>query len=302
MTMPPLFVLAPPRSFTSLTCAMLGSHPQAFGLAEINLFVGDRLADLEKHYEVRQRAANGLLRSLSELAFAEQTEETVDTVRRWLLDNADMTTTELFRTMQEWVGDKVLIDKSPLHVFMPQALRRIAEHLPEARYLHLTRHPGDTLKSLFQIQETMRETLREKLGNRPARRFKRDEADAPDKYWLQPHLQILEFLESVPVERQMRIRGEELLSDPPTYLRQVAEWLDLRSDSEAVEAMMHPENSPFAKYGPANARYGNDPNFMENPQLRPYSYTPRPLNWSTPEGKTQDFGREVRAYAMIFGY
>ena len=34
----PLFLLAPPRSYTSLINAMLGQHPQAFGLPELCLF------------------------------------------------------------------------------------------------------------------------------------------------------------------------------------------------------------------------------------------------------------------------
>ena len=34
----PVFLLAPPRSYTSLMNAMLGQHPQAFGLPELCLF------------------------------------------------------------------------------------------------------------------------------------------------------------------------------------------------------------------------------------------------------------------------
>ena len=30
----PLFILAPPRSFTSVVCAMIGNHPQMLGLPE----------------------------------------------------------------------------------------------------------------------------------------------------------------------------------------------------------------------------------------------------------------------------
>ncbi|MBE2242527.1 MAG: sulfotransferase, partial [Burkholderiaceae bacterium] len=42
----PLFLLAPPRSYTSLVNAMLGQHPQAFGLPELCLFNVDKLIDL----------------------------------------------------------------------------------------------------------------------------------------------------------------------------------------------------------------------------------------------------------------
>jgi hypothetical protein len=106
----------------------------------------------------------------------------------------------------------------------------------------------------------------------------------------------------VPADQQMRLRGEDLLSDAPTHLREIAEWLGIRTDPEAVAAMMHPENSPFSKYGPKNARYGNDPNFMESPRLRPYKHTLGPLTWTAPDGTTQELSEAVREYAMILGY
>ena len=100
----------------------------------------------------------------------------------------------------------------------------------------------------------------------------------------------------------MRLRGEDLLSEPRIYVRQIAEWLGLRTDDEATEAMLHPENSPFACYGPANAKFGNDPNFLEKPALRPYSYTPRPLTWEPEPGRPVEVSEMVRVYAMQFGY
>jgi hypothetical protein len=100
----------------------------------------------------------------------------------------------------------------------------------------------------------------------------------------------------------MRLRGEDLLSEPRIYVRQIAEWLGLRTDDEATEAMLHPENSPFACYGPANAKFGNDPNFLEKPALRPYSCTPRPLTWEPEPGRPVEVSEMVRVYAMQFGY
>jgi|SRR5579885_1556043 len=295
--MPPLFIVAPPRSFTSVVCAMLGCHPEAFGLAEINLFAGDTVAEMQDLYDVRPRLAHGLLRTISEIAFAEQTEESIETVRLWLRDNRGLSTIELFLTIQEWIGDKVLIDKSPLNVYFPESLQRIEKHMPDARFLHLTRHPGDTVKSVLGVQQKLRGMESERSQIVPVR-----QRQAPKTYWLTPHLHILEFLESVPIDRQMRLRGEDLLSDPENYLRQIAEWLGIRTDAEAIGAMLHPEESPFSKYGPDNARLGNDPNFMEKPQLRPYSYEPHPLTWTNADGEEQELDETVRAYAMMFGY
>jgi hypothetical protein len=271
-----------------------------FGLAEINLFARDTIRELRELYRVRERMQHGLLRCLSELAFQEQTVETIEAAQGWLGDNQDMSTAELFRTMQEWVGGRGLIDKSPLHVYAPPALRRIGQAVPEARFLHLTRHPGDTVKSIFQLREKIRDKMRDRFAG--AQVEPRSDAGAPDKMWLKPHLTILEFLESVPPRQQMRLRGEDLLSDPMAYLRQIAEWLEIDAADSDIEAMLHPENSPFAAYGPENARYGNDPNFMEHPQLRPFTAKANPLVWENPVGETIELSDAVRAYAMMFGY
>jgi len=281
---------------------MLGCHPQMYGLAEINLFARDTVGALQDLYRARDRSQHGLLRSLSELAFQEQTAETVEAVRGWLNDNADMSTPELFRTMQEWAGERGLIDKSPLHVYTPEALDRIGRAFPEARFLHLTRHPGDMVKSVFELRGKLGETARARFAGAPQRLEERVNPNAPDKMWLEPNLVILEFLESVAPRQQMRLRGEDLLADPRRYLSQTAEWLDIGTEEADIEGMLHPENSPFAAYGPENARYGLDPNFMERPHLRPFIYKPHPLVWENPSGETIPLSETMQAYAMIFGY
>lgn len=298
----PLFILAPGRSFTSITCGMIGCHPQMFGLAEINLFAKETVGELQELYRARARLDNGLLRSLAELAFSEQTHETIEAVRGWLAENAEMSTGELFRTMQAWAGERGLVDKSPLYVFMPEALERIGITAPAAYYLHLTRHPGDTVKSAFQLRRLMRDKAVERFPALAKVMETRMEPDAPDKMWLQPHRAILAFLESIPAHRQMRLRGEDLLSDPPRHLAAIADWLGIASGKPEIDAMMHPETSPFAAYGPDNARFGNDPNFMESPGLRPYTYHPRPLEWEMPNGEVVKLSDTLCAYASRFGY
>jgi hypothetical protein len=301
---PPLFILSPPRSFTSITCAMLGNHPQMFGLAETNLFAADTVGKLTLTYRFRPTAEHGLLRSVAELGFLEQTPENVEAVKAWLGDNADMSTYELFQIMGEWADDRSLIEKSPLHVYRSAALNRMREHFPEAYYLHLTRHPSTMWNSVSNLRDKILES-KKKIGEflhmNDESRF-RDRELNPEKAWLEPHLAILEFLEDVPLEHQMRLRGEDLLSDPPNYLRQICEWLDKRTDSEAIDAMLHPEDSPFANYGPPNARFGNDPNFMENPQLRPFNNKPAPLDQSDKGGEGEIFSDTLRHCATLLGY
>ena len=77
----PLFLLAPPRSYTSLMNAMLGQHPQAFGLPELCLFNVETLGQLwirtsdEMGSDAKTR--HGLLRAVAEIYAGEQTMHSV---------------------------------------------------------------------------------------------------------------------------------------------------------------------------------------------------------------------------------
>jgi hypothetical protein len=82
MTPPPLFILGSPRSFTSLLCAMLGQHPQAYGVPELNLFAGETVGDLlDQMKGIRQFQMHGLLRTVAELYAHEQNLVAVEILR-----------------------------------------------------------------------------------------------------------------------------------------------------------------------------------------------------------------------------
>ena len=88
----PLFILAPPRSFTSVTCGMIGQHPEMYGLPETNLLARDTYQHLKALYKVRGRFQHGLLRSIAQLAFGEQTEDNVTVAIEWLEKHASVAT------------------------------------------------------------------------------------------------------------------------------------------------------------------------------------------------------------------
>ena len=64
----PVFVLAAPRSFSSVVCAMLGQHPELHGLPETHLFVDDTMHGWWRHVDgesYQMAAAADLTRSAS---------------------------------------------------------------------------------------------------------------------------------------------------------------------------------------------------------------------------------------------
>jgi len=94
-----------------------------------------------------------------------------------------------------------------------------------------------------------------------------------------------------------------MMNEPQKYLAMVCRWLGLRDDDEAIEMMMHPERSPFACFGPLDAMFGNDPNFLAGPTFRPHHVKVPPLDKPVPWREDgQGLKPEVKALARELGY
>ncbi len=101
----------------------------------------------------------------------------------------------------------------------------------------------------------------------------------------------------------MRVRGEDLLADLDRHLLEIVRWVGVPVNAATIEEMKHPENSPFACFGPLGAHLGNDPHFLEHPQL----HTPKAkchslegaLSWRE---NRAGFSSNVKQLAKAFGY
>jgi hypothetical protein len=142
---------------------------------------------------------------------------------------------------------------------------------PAARYLHLTRHPLTT-------QRSMQDHRARTVPDDP----QYDEPMYGIASWYSIHRRILHFGADLLPHRYLRVRAEDVLNDSGPQLRAIAAWLGVSTNMGAIEAMKHPEASPFARFGPAEsgAIGGNDPGFLENPIPRaveiPSSLKPPP--------------------------
>lgn len=305
----PLFILSPPRSFTSITCAMIGQHPAMYGLPEVNLFAAETYADFQRLITLfRPRLGHGLLRAVAELGLGNQSSADIDAAQAWLEENHSSTTADLFRALMEWASPRRLVDKSPIYVTREEFLQRIDRGFPNARYLHLLRHPRSNLQSVrnrnveLQAREAGRLNIGGNFKKDGQRFFKSVDSDEESNVWLRTHERIVVFLDGVEGDRWQRIRGEDLLARPEEHLPRIAEWLGISTDTASIAAMLRPEQSRFAMVGPENAPGGNDPGFLKQPKLRRYTRKPLnledPLSWS-PESTLSE---ELKDLARGFGY
>ncbi len=293
----PVFILCPGRSFSSVVCSMLGQHPDLYGVPELNLFLGDTLGGL-MHLARRRRSnymLHGLVRALAELRFGGQTEAGGKQAWGWIDQHLHWSTARVFRDLAERMAPRQCVDKSPAYSAQMDYLKRMHETFPEARYLHLSRHPRATANSQYRV-------LAVKKAFRPADHMTANPT-AVEQHWIRNHSNILEFAQDLPPGQYMRLQGEQLLNDPRTYLPQIVEWLEIRNDAPAMGAMLHPEDSPYAGFGPQCAPCGNNLGFLENPRLRigglPELSLRGPLEWLDDEG---EFSRHTIELAHQLGY
>ncbi len=271
---------------------MIGNHPQLCGLPETNLFAADRVDALLRIHARQRRFAFGLLRAIAELGLGGQTQENVSSARAWVSEQGDAATARIFADLGEWAAPRDLVDKSPMHVYAGDAIERMKDAFPEARYLHLLREPRGTCASIVKTSQAIAALRGPRASPNPT----------PEAMWLTPHQRIAESLADVPEDRRLTMRGEELLSDPDTSLRDIARWLGVDDGATAIEAMKHPERSPFACMGPPNAPLGNDLNFLKSPALRPF--TPKPVDLDSPMSWDAQvvFSDALKDQARAFGY
>jgi hypothetical protein len=322
----PLFILAAPRSFSSVVTAMLGQHPQMFGLPETHLF-GDETMESwwARASKETYQMAHGLLRAVAQICFKRQTEHSIRLATAWLRRRSHQTSGMVFEELAREVFPSMLIDKSPSVVYEIESMRRIHRFFPEARFIHLVRHPRGYCESVLTYLEKLSgpryqpRERRAEIGDVPgwithlaSFPYSSPTTNAcgqpaaemdPQGGWYRLNMNALTFLKSISADQWITVRGEDLLAEPQSALERVAEWLGLRTEAKAVEQMMHPERSPFARFGPPGARLGNDIHFLERPALQPGKARPHslegPLGWRSDRA---GFLPEVVELSRYLGY
>jgi len=259
-----LIILSPPRSFSSVVSTMIGQHPDLYCFPELHLFVADtvgQILDRERRRGRNYAGPPGVLRALAQLHHGTQTPGTIIKSGAWLADKREWPVKTLVDHLLEQIDPMIGVEKSPVTCMHLDYIMRTYSYYPDAYYLHLTRHPVSTRKSMEEFFSDRKQVQKKGARNKS---FDLDNL----MIWYRMHRNIYEFTSVLPSGQFIQLKGEDLLSDPDVYLPQLAEWLGVRTDREAIEEMKHPENSPYACVGPSPARGGNDAKFMHSPQLR----------------------------------
>jgi len=295
----PIFLLAPARSYTTVSVAMLAGHPDLYGLPETSLFLRGTLGEIMAMQDGqsadrggRAHAPMGLERVIAQLHDGSQDRAALDRALGWLRQRPGMPTADVLEHLLRLIHPCIGVEKSPATVASAQALARCMRAFPGARYLHLTRHPVGTQRSMLRLYS-------EYLF--PAEMGHAERVRLCVIAWYTSHSRIVKALQAVPHPRWLRVRAEDLVGDPGTWLPRILQWLDLRYDEGIIHRMLDTQRWEFARWRGHIGFGGADPYFLASPALRPVP-PPEPEVIDPDWEISDDIAAKVTALARHLGY
>ncbi|MDB6017607.1 MAG: Non-ribosomal peptide synthetase [Pedosphaera sp.] len=225
-----LFILAPPRSGTSLLRIMLAGHPRIFSASELHLLGFNNLAERKAFFTGKYSLwLDGLLRALMEIKRCDAAEAARQMAE---YEYERLPTHRFYSLLQEWLGDKMLAEKTPAYALDVETLQRAETDFDGALYIHLVRHPHAMVSSfeenrLNQVYFTYEHPFSPRqLG---------------ELYWLIVNQNTLEFLEQVPAHRQCRIRFEDLVTYPEAIMSHLCHSFGIEFHPDMIQPYKNPE-------------------------------------------------------------
>jgi len=228
---PAIFILAPPRSGTTLLRVMLGGHPALFAPPELQLLYFDTLAERKAAFSGRNAFwQEGAIRALMQIKGCDAERARI-VMERYEKDG--LTVKDFYRLIQEWLGDRLLVDKTPFYALDLNVLKRAEDYFHNALYIHLLRHPQGMIRS---FEEARIDQVFWYTHDFPTR-------ELAEMVWLVSHQNILEFSETVASARRLQIRFEDLVRTPQAVAEETCRFLGLDFHTE----MLRPHGDHQAK-------------------------------------------------------
>jgi amino acid adenylation domain-containing protein len=200
-----VLVVASPRSGTTL----LRGQPALLAPPELELVEFDTPA------ERRDALLEGVLHAVME-ARACGPEEAREAVAG--LEEKGTTTRGFYGLLQQWIGGRTLVDRTPTYAWSPETLRRAESSFEETRCVHLLRHPYAAIASFEEARI-------EQVFFPRTEGFTR--CQLTELSWLLAQRNIHDFLAAIPAERRHVVRFEELVAAPERVLRELCDFLGL---------------------------------------------------------------------------
>lgn len=224
---PTIFLLSPPRSGSTLLRVVLGGNSQLFSPPELYLLSFNSLQQRAEHFSGRLAFfREGLVRALMTLKDCDDRD--AESLMQQL-EQQNLSSKACFALLQDWLGERRLVDKTPSYALNPTVLQRAEAEFDNALFIHLVRHPLAMIHSYEEIRADL------VTQHNPADELPYSARQKGELWWHISHQNILDFLQTVPRERQIQIRYEDFVSEPESHIRQLCSFLDLPFTADMLD-------------------------------------------------------------------
>ncbi|MCP5155942.1 MAG: SDR family NAD(P)-dependent oxidoreductase, partial [Ectothiorhodospiraceae bacterium] len=214
------FVLSAPRSGSTLLRLMLSRHRGLFSPPELGLMnvasAGEWLGALGRVVDV-----DGLGRDLAALARLDPA-TCVSELRALARDDAPVE--RVYRTLQRWAGERLLVDKTPSYAMNAAVLERADAMFDGARFVHLVRHPYAMIESF--VRHRMAHLLEDDPGDPQA---------VAEHWWTTCNENLVALADRLGPQRVHRVRYEDLVREPEPVMREMCRFLDVEFDPAVLD-------------------------------------------------------------------
>ena len=225
-----LFILTPPRCGSTLLQLMLSAHPEIFAPPELYIL---GYASMGQRETILGKPASRVLLTGAVQAVMQASGQSREQAESFVAEMArqDRPAVEFYDVIQEWIGDRLLVDKSPLYTSHVDIMRRAENEFDDPLYIHLLRHPGGMVKSFTDTRIGEMIPFAQDISCPPAL--------LAEMIWQVSNVNIVTFLKDVPQERCCKLQFEDVVSQPEACVRQLCSFLEV----PYVESMTDPYSS-----------------------------------------------------------
>ena len=220
---PAIFILSPYRSGSTLLRVILGGNPQLFAPPELELLgfntLGERKAQFSGRYNFW---TEGTIRTIMEIKGC-SAQEAIAIMEE--LEDKNLTSKQFYRLLQEWLGDKILIDKTPSYSLDLETLKRAEINFHNPLYIHLVRHPLGMIHSYEEAKIDQIFPYQNSFNSR----------ELAELVWLISHQNILEFLQQVSPQRQYQVKFEDIVKQPQKTIESLCQFLGVEFNPDMLQ-------------------------------------------------------------------
>lgn len=215
---PVVFVLSPPRSGSTLMRVMLAGNPSLFAPPELHLLAYSDMA--ERHAALQNEHNNhlleGTIRAMMQLKGLEGEAAREFAAR---CEAEAMPVKHFYKLLQEPLNGRLLVDKTPTYLLDKDILERAEMDFDNALYIHLQRHPLGTIRSYEESKLTRLMPLIQQSAF--------NTRQLAEMTWLHSHSNALAFAETIPDERWISVRYEDIVQQPDVAMRRLCAFLGI---------------------------------------------------------------------------